>query len=148
MSAPVKRFLPKTASFSASLWLTALVLLAGCSGDRDDSRHDLSGRVTYAGKPVPAGRIVFSPDDAQGNQGPATIADIKDGRYRTRAGKGAVAGAYVVTVYGTNGMTATEARDNALFPPYRLQLTIDAENTSYDIVIPASAGGSSALGPT
>jgi hypothetical protein len=44
--------------------------------------------VTYDGKPVPGGRILFTPD--RGNPGPASVAEITDGKYRTRSEKGVI----------------------------------------------------------
>jgi len=116
--------------------LVAVSICGGCRRESGDRRYDLSGRVTYAGKPVPAGRILFSPDASQGMEGPATVADISDGRYRTRSGKGAVAGAYVVTIHGTDKTMATETHDNTLFPPYRTHVVIDGANTSHDFAVP------------
>lgn len=111
------------------------VIMAGCSRESGERRYDVSGRIIYRGEPVPAGTMLFSPDGAHGADGPATVADITDGRYRTRRGRGAVAGRYVVTIYGTDGTLATETEDNSLFPPYTTHVTIDRANTSHDFEV-------------
>jgi len=116
--------------------MAVAAISAGCGRDSGPPRYDLSGQVTYRGKPVPAGRIVFTPDTSQGNQGPATMADLTDGRYRTRPGKGAVAGPHRVTIIGADGTMATETHDNSLFAPYETSVTIDETSTTHDFGVP------------
>ena len=71
---------------------------------------ELSGEATHGGKPIPAGRIYFTPDSAKGNNGPQGFAPIKDGRYDTRNdGHGAVAGPMVVR-YDAQQRRAPSAR--------------------------------------
>jgi hypothetical protein len=42
------------------------VLAAGCGGETGrDAMAPVSGRVTYAGRPVTAGRIIFYPEDGR-----------------------------------------------------------------------------------
>ncbi len=117
------------------LALLATVLVAGCGRD-GRGRHELSGRVTYKGKPVPGGRILFAPDGAQANTGPGSVAEIHNGHYRTRRGLGAVGGPHLVTVYGTDGTPATEDRDNALFPEYRTTVEMPAGSATFDFAVP------------
>lgn len=51
-----------------TLFVLALAfLVAGCSGERLIPLHPVAGRVTFAGKPVPKGEIVFVPDAEKGN---------------------------------------------------------------------------------
>lgn len=115
-----------------------LLLAAACSVGCGfgDSRVDLHGKATYDGQPVPGGRILFTPDKSEGNQGTATVADIVDGQYRTRPGKGAAPGAYEVTIYGTDSTTATETHDNSLFPPFQTTLLVSVKGESHDFDIP------------
>jgi hypothetical protein len=68
--------------------------LGGC-GDRV-GRAEIEGRVTWEGNPVPTGQLVFEPDPDRGGKGPAGVATIRDGRYRTDPGFGAVAGPHIV----------------------------------------------------
>src|SRR5688500_11969800 len=83
-------------------------LLAGCSsGERT---YHLSGAVSYQGKPVPAGHIVFEPDTKSGNSGGPGFAKIKDGRYDTSIldGRGTVGGPHVVIIHGLDGVPRGE----------------------------------------
>ncbi|MEX1039038.1 MAG: hypothetical protein WDZ51_00305 [Pirellulaceae bacterium] len=107
-----------------------LMWAAGC-GEGDDRGYTLTGTVTYQGKPVPGGRIVFEPITAQGNSGPGSVAEIQDGSYRTRRGKGIVGGPHHVTIFGDDGGMPTEARDNALFPPYRTEVDLPYSNAEH-----------------
>jgi len=107
--------------------------LCGCGGHGAE-RFAISGAVTYDGAPVPGGRIVFAP--AQGVSGPGAVAEIENGRYATRRGHGATAGLHRVTVYGTDGTEPTQTRDNSLFPPYRLEVELSAEQPRQDFHIP------------
>ena len=73
---------------------------AGCGRNAGPPRYDLSGSVTYDGKPVPCGSIVFAPDISHGNEGPGAIAPITNGVYSTRPGYGTVGGPHVATLSG------------------------------------------------
>jgi hypothetical protein len=53
-------------------WLMLLVVSAGCS-----SKGTVSGKVTYQGKPVPAGTVIFVPLAGGGG----FTANIRDGAY-------------------------------------------------------------------
>ncbi|MCR9119920.1 MAG: hypothetical protein NXI22_23535, partial [bacterium] len=69
-------------------WLflfTGVALLTGC-GESGPVRYQVSGKVQFQGKPVPAGSVIFTPDTAQGNSGPQGVAEIVDGAYRTSGG--------------------------------------------------------------
>ena len=52
----------------------ALLLCVGCG----NGRYPITGEVTFDGKPVEVGTIVFEPADGQG---PTTGGKIKDGKY-------------------------------------------------------------------
>ena len=112
---------------------------AGC-GNQGVPRYNLSGTVTFQGKPVPAGRIIFEPDVRKGNDGPQGYSDIKDGKYGTdRFGKGAVAGPLIVTIIGTTGENASEANmlGQPLFPRYKTTIDLPKEAIEYDFEVPA-----------
>ena len=121
----------------AGLLPIAILGLAGCGSD-GPPRYDLSGAATYQGKPIPGGRIMLQPDAKQGNQGPGSVADITDGRYRTRRGKGTVGGPHIVTVFGTDGTVPTEEDDKSLFPPYRTKVDLPKEDATLDFDVPAA----------
>jgi hypothetical protein len=109
-------------NLSSRRWLIAratflfIVLgIAGCGGGAMP-RYDLSGTVTYNGQPVPVGYMTFAPDEAAGNSGPATQADIRDGLYATRPGQGTIGGPHAVTIYGFDGKAIVEP-DNPIGRP-------------------------------
>lgn len=66
--------------------LAAVAVACGC-GKPEMPRYGLSGAVSYEGKPVPAGWIIFVPE-----RGPGATAGIVDGRFATRAGWGTIGG--------------------------------------------------------
>ncbi len=105
--------------------------LAGC-GDGGDStkRFDVSGAVTFDGKPVPSGTILFEPDS--GNRGPAGFAQIRDGKYDTSVGgKGTVGGPHVARLSG--------ADKTALFSDYVVKVDLPQQQSTKDFEVPASA---------
>jgi hypothetical protein len=59
---------------AAASFLLAVALVAGCGGG--DQTGEVSGIVTYDGKPVESGGITFSPE-----KGPTAGGVIKDGKY-------------------------------------------------------------------
>ncbi len=90
-----------------SSWLygaatAALLLLgAGCSSPDTPELAPVRGKVSYHGKPLPTGTIVFAPDSQRGNAGPLARAVIQaDGSYQLKSGTlaGAVPGWHRVTV--------------------------------------------------
>ncbi len=91
--------------FFGLLFLGALTPLfaLGC-GDSGPPRFRISGTVTYEGKPVPTGSIVFQPDAARNNSGPNGSATIKDGVFDTRVdGQGFSGGPQIVIVQAFDG---------------------------------------------
>src|SRR5262245_3293626 len=55
-------------------------LVVGCSKGKAPSYANVSGSVTYNGKPIEKGQIVFASDGR-----PPTVADIVDGKYTGQA---------------------------------------------------------------
>jgi len=125
----------------AGAWLA--LVAAGCGGE-GPGRYQVSGTVTYGGQPVAGGRILFVPDEAKGNVGPGSVAEIRNGRYATRAGKGVVGGPHRVTIFGTDGSVLTEAHDNALFAPFETTVDLPKADSQHDFEVPASGASSSA----
>ncbi|UUO08291.1 hypothetical protein M4951_08205 [Blastopirellula sp. J2-11] len=84
-------------------WLTSLLAamtVIGCGAPAAPGVYAVEGSVTYDGKPVPGGRITFSPNASLGNKGPGSYAKIANGRFTTPSGKGVVGGPYVVEITG------------------------------------------------
>jgi hypothetical protein len=125
--------------------LLAAILLAsatlGC-GNRGPARFDVSGKVTFHGKPVPIGRIVFLPDKEKGNAGPTGYANIQDGAYDTRNhGKGTCGGPQTAVISGYDGKSVPGIEVNAgkpLFTEYRVNVDLPRETGSKDFDVPAS----------
>ena len=72
-------------------------VVAGCGGPTRPETVPVAGRVTYQGKPVPMGQIMFYPE--QGH--PATGTIDANGAYRLRTfapDNGAIPGRYRVTI--------------------------------------------------
>ncbi len=122
------------------LMLTAALLMAGCGGGDGPERYDLSGTVTFAGKPVPAGSIVFQPDTSKGNSGPQGVADIRDGKYDTSDGKGLIGGPHIVRITGFDAVAASEDDVvHALFAEYGIQADLPRKSGTMDFEVPADA---------
>ncbi len=66
----------QTAVFRVAVFITAMVACAGCGPDLPETAS-VSGRITYQGKPVGEGVIVFHPE--KGRAATAVIAE--DGSY-------------------------------------------------------------------
>lgn len=129
----------------AGLCFWGVAFLGGCAGSSDaPPRFSLSGQVTFDGKPVPAGTILFSPDSSQGNQGPGTSTTIEQGAYRTRPQKGVIGGPMLVEITGYDGIPIEvdgEKMENGkmLFKPYRTEIDLPHESFQHDFDIPKSA---------
>jgi hypothetical protein len=138
-------------------FLPVLVALAGCSRS-GPTRFDLSGTVTYDGKPVPVGFIVLNPDVAggrglgssaksAGNPGPGAQADIRDGKYQTRLGQGTIGGPHVASIFGFDGKPYETAKDpqgnpitnpmgKPLFKTAAIKADLPKQTSVFDFVVP------------
>jgi hypothetical protein len=119
------------------LLLAAFALVAGCS--RGERLYHVAGNVTFAGKPVPKGTIVFEPDTSRGNQGSAGFAQIVNGHYDTRVGegKGTVGGPHLVRILGLDGIPRGElVNGSPLFPEYNTTADLPKEDTTLDFEVP------------
>ncbi len=93
---------------------TFLVFLAstlvGCSSGGLELAA-VQGKVTYQGKPVTHGQVVFTPQD--GTRGPQAIGQIQaDGSFHmmTNDKKGAAVGSHKVTIHSRAHLTAEQAK--------------------------------------
>ena len=113
-----------------------LILAAGCSSE--DTLYDVSGTVTFAGKPVPKGLIFFDPDASKGGTGGQGFANILDGKYTTAGkGKGVRGGAYIVRINAFDGREAPEAPFGAgLCPEHTEPKELPAGPSTCDIALP------------
>ena len=124
----------------AVLALVAGALTTGCSGEKT---YHLSGTVTYKGKPVPKGQIVFEPDAAAGNNGQPAYAKIVDGHYDTREdGQGTVGGPHIVQIHGRDGIPRGELLNGLpLFRDYTTTVDIPKGNNKQDFEVPSGERG-------
>jgi hypothetical protein len=128
-------------------WVLAVLaagLGTGC--DSGPKLYRVSGKVTFNGKPVPAGVILFYADTTKGNDAPGGYAVIKDGQYDTRnKGKGVVGGPYRVTLTGADGVPVKvggemKFQGTPLFREYTVSIDLPPEPTVHDFNVPASQG--------
>jgi hypothetical protein len=117
-------------------------LLLGCGNSK---LSHVSGKVTFQGQPVPAGKVYILPDGAKGNTGAAGFADIKDGAYDTRlpGGQAAPPGAVIFAVEGINPVPPPNASPDVtttvLFPRYEVPGELTPSANTKDIEVPATA---------
>lgn len=109
-------------------------LLTGCSGS---GPYDVSGTVTFRGKPVPIGLVVIEPDASHGNTGTQTQGLIQDGSYRTLPGLGAIAGPVVVTVSANDGQPKPAwPFGKLLFKTYQFRCELPHHSSTLNIEVP------------
>jgi hypothetical protein len=133
-------------SRSYSSFLLAACLLAGACRDPGAGPYHVSGKVTFNGQPVPAGKIYFHPDIPRGNVGPPAFAEITNGAYDTRkGGTASQGGPVIVAIEGFDGKTsATDKMGQPLFPEYDiLDAVLPRANAVMDFDVPASAAAKS-----
>lgn len=128
--------------------LVSLAACAGCGGE-DVTLTDLTGSVTYDGKPVAYGQIRFTPDNSKNHTGPQGYAVIENGKYDTAVtGKGVVPGPHIVSITAFDQKPPTVQDDVApdaktatrpIFTDYKVAK--DIEPPSQDFAVPANAKG-------
>lgn len=115
--------------------LVGVCLLPGCFGESGPQRFRVSGEITFDGKPVPHGEILFTPDSGQGNSGPQGIAMIQDGKFDTKGSRapGVAGGPTVIQV------AALADEKGKLLCEYQFNLDLPKSDSTKKIEIPASA---------
>jgi hypothetical protein len=120
----------------------ACVLLAGGCGKKREPTFDVSGKVTFNGKPVPRGQIVFNPDPENGNRSRQSgYAEIQDGAFDTRkSGIKSPAGPVIVRIEGFDGKPDGKTQfGNPLFVDYSEKIELPAEHCQRDFDVPGEA---------
>lgn len=90
-----------------------IVAMSGCK-DNLPKTAPVKGSITYQGKAVAQGSVMFQPDD-----GPAATAPIKDGQYvlkTFRDGDGAILGNHKVTVISLEDQSGRLPEDRSPLP--------------------------------
>lgn len=127
--------------------VASLVFAIGCGGRGE---QQISGKITFAGQPVPAGKIYFAPDSTKGNSGASGWAIIVDGAFdtKTEGGRGLSPGANRLTIEGIDpnapppkGPGAEDVKVGLLFAGYQMQVDIGKGQKTLDIDVPKSAAG-------
>jgi hypothetical protein len=137
---------PRICKSGVALFVCILAL-CGCGGPQ---RGEVSGNVTFAGKPLPAGRIYFTPDFTKGNDGPQGFADIRDGMFDTRVGgKGSSGGPMIVVIRGYDGIAGDTpgSLGKRLFMDFQIPVELPKEDCTRDFEVPASAADHLPKGP-
>jgi hypothetical protein len=127
-----------------------VVLACGLAAGCGSGTNRVSGKVTFKGQPVPAGKIYFIPDGAKGNSGATGYANIVNGEYDTSAagGMGAIKGPMIVAIEGFDpaakgktekGDTSGEETVKALFPRYETSYDVPGSTSTKDFDVPAEA---------
>jgi hypothetical protein len=122
---------------SFASWLVCL-LCGGCAGGDATPRFEVTGSVTYDGKPVPAGKVYFTPDAGKQNLGPVAEGDIQDGHYDTRKGRGTLGGPVVVRIDGYDGKRTAERPMGAPVFTYETKTDLPRESTTKDFAVSAA----------
>lgn len=120
--------------------LGTVFMIGGCGGPSGPEQYEVSGKATFNGQPIPAGKIMFVPDRSVENKGPRGIAKIENGQYKTLPGKGAVAGTQVVQIQGYDGIRLKESVGSdfgtPIFRRYDTKVDLPPESTSIDFDVP------------
>jgi hypothetical protein len=109
----------------------ALLGLPGCRDAGSAPLAAVRGHVTYRGVPLPAGLVVFTPDDEAGSHGGCAQGVIgPDGRYAltTDGAAGAAPGRHRVTVAGPDGWRLPERLLDPHLSGLRAEVVAGREN--------------------
>ena len=124
----------------------SLALLAGCSSKPPMAQ--LSGMVTFQGRPVPAGWISFTPEAGVGS---VRVCQIKDGVFdSSKEGEPEIfPGKNLVRIAGFDGKKVPLwGQGKQIFNPVDDVIDLPAGTSTRDFVIPESAGKNVQVVPT
>jgi hypothetical protein len=113
----------------------------GC-GSEERPRHQLSGLVTFNGKPVEMGSIRFEADASVGDFAPVCYAAIRDGKYQTAPEHSPGEGKYSVLVMGIDVPNIVKSDTPGIpdempaqFPPYKTDLVVPPPGGTFDVEV-------------
>ena len=114
--------------------LAGAALLASCGGS--EQLYDVSGTITFEGRPIPKGLIFFDPDTSKGTPGTQGFANIDNGKFDTALagkGRGIRGGTYHIRISGFDGKEAPEAPfGQFLFPEHQLTKELPPQKQTFD----------------
>jgi hypothetical protein len=120
--------------------LSLLVFCVGCS--KQPAQTEISGTVTFKGKPIPAGDVGFTPDvGVAGAQ--VQMYMVKDGKYNSAdtPGSGLRPGKYTVRIAGYDGkQIPMYFSGKQIFNAVQEEIVITEGTMTKDFVVPDSAG--------
>lgn len=129
-------------------FLSVPLFLSACGGSSGgEGRHLIEGSVLHEGRPVVSGKITFTPNTAQGNSGPGSVAFIDGGRYRTSPDHGVVGGPHIVDILAYDGISQSEhdlPEDEGNEPEalqFRLNVDLPPSGGTYDFELPPESDG-------
>ncbi len=128
-----------TRTVLASAVVLSLALIAAC-GPGGPTRYEISGKATFGGKPIPAGRIVFESQEGAAVKGVTGMAMIENGLYRSLPDRGPTGGPQIVRVYGYDGDRSLPKIDfpqgRAIFQEYVTKTDLPEESSVVDFNVP------------
>ena len=129
-------------SLVRSLAILGLVALAlGCTSKPKLSQ--ISGKVTFKDKPVPAGYVSFTPSVEAGTEGHVRVFMVKDGVYDSSKADepGIPPGTYNIDIAGFDGkQIPMYYQGKQIFNPVKDKLTVPEGISTKDFIVPPSAG--------
>src|SRR5262245_33210768 len=121
-------------------------LAVGCSSKPEMAQ--ISGKVTFQGKPVPAGWISFTPEVGKGS---VRVCQIKDGVYDSsrESDPGIHLGKNQIKIAGFDGnKVPLWGQGKQIFNPIDDMFDVPAGGTTKDWVVPDAAGKNVKIVPT
>lgn len=120
------------------LLAAVLAAVAGCSGPPTAA---VRGTVTFDGRPVKSGTVVFDPDPAKGSDAAQGTAEIADGRYDTAApgGRSPGPGPVVARVSVRGDPAAGVPAALLMVRDFKVTADLKAGPNTLDVAVPKSA---------
>ncbi len=128
MQRPSKRFPVRMLLMAVML---GTIVAGGCGGGSDLSLAPVYGTVTYQGKPLSHGEVVFTP--IEGTVGPQAVGHIQSNgafRVQTANQSGAIVGQHRITVHCREEGTEEQRRDMNFIPKSLIPAKYSNANTS------------------
>lgn len=133
--------------FACGMVLVAVAL--GC--DSQPKLSQISGNVTFKGKPVPAGYVSFSPNLDAGTEGHVRVFMVENGVYDSAKASepGIPPGTYTIEIAGFDGVRIPMYfQGKQIFNPVKDKHVVPEGITTKDFEVPESAGQNVKITPT